>query len=46
MIYALWWMSKTAKLKGAKVTSRSYESARKQFIENNPNSDLERKNYF
>lgn len=43
MIYALWWMSKTASKKGIKITSRTYEFARNQFIQNNPNADEDRK---
>lgn len=46
MIYALWWMSKTARQKGVRISSRLYESARKQFIENNPNKDEARKQKF
>jgi hypothetical protein len=46
MIYALWWMSKTARLKGVRVTGRLYEYVREQYNNNHPNKDIERKKKF
>lgn len=46
MIYALWWMGKTARQKGVKITSHLYEFSRKEFIKNNPNKDDKRKQQF